>query len=86
VGVAAFLAVLTQWRHGFAGRTGLDYSACITVLAMHLPRWRRESPGAFKGLRVPDLMEDLQIIERALLTADEERREEEEAKRNAGNA
>lgn len=30
-----FLAVQTQWRTGFAGRTGLDYSGVQVVMRMH---------------------------------------------------
>ena len=82
-GIAAFIAVGTQWRHGFGGRTGLDNTACLKTLALYLPRWRRESPAAFNGLQLPDLMEDVQIIEHALLAADGERREQEEQERQA---
>ena len=53
----------TQWRSGFSGRTGLDYTAVQGVLQAHFPRtWRR----LFAGVRV---------IERALLRADAERME-----------
>lgn len=75
------MTVATQWRQGFGGRTGLDYVACISTLRLHLPRWRRESRGAFEGLRIADLMQDVQTIESAMLTADAERREHEEAER-----
>lgn len=73
--VAAYMAVSTQWRtDGY--RTGLDYTACIASLKLHLPRWRRASR-AWAGRTLADVMADLQIIESAILTADGERRDEE---------
>jgi hypothetical protein len=42
--VAAYLACGTQWRAGFSGRTGLDYPACLAVIRLRLPQWRRDWP------------------------------------------
>jgi len=33
-----FISFETQWRVGFDGRTGLDYTAVLSVLALHYPR------------------------------------------------
>ena len=56
--VRVFLAMGTQWRIGFCGETGLDYSVLPEV-------WAR--------LKVPEAdrdqaFEDLQVLERAALT------------------
>lgn len=81
--MAAYLAVQTQWRFGGMGtRTGLDYGACIHRLSLALPRWQREGGphDAFAGLGVDELMDDVQIIEAALLEADAEKRERDQRK------
>lgn len=67
----AFYACETQWRTGFDGKTGLDYSACITTLTLYLPPWQAEadSSDAIKAMDVAALMDDLRTIERALLDA-----------------
>lgn len=79
-GVAAYLAVSTQWRAGLGGRVGLDYTAVLGALKLHLPRWRRESR-AFDGLKLADVLADVQIVESALLHIDNERQQEDEARR-----
>lgn len=79
-GVAAYMTVSTQWRAGFGGRYGLDYTACIATLELHWKRWRKSA--AFAGRSLGDVLEDVQIIERAMLDADAEKRDEEEAARN----
>jgi hypothetical protein len=82
-GVVAYQVCATQWRQGFAGRTGLDYPACIATLQLYLPRWQQaeagQGGGAFGALEVGDLMEQVQCIEVAMLEADEERRERDRA-------
>lgn len=84
--MVAFGVLRSQWRTGVGGRTGLDYTACFTTLDRYLPRWQASGP-AFGGLTVEDLMEDVQIIERALLDVDQEQRERDEANRQQqGNA
>jgi hypothetical protein len=88
-GIAAYLTCGTQWRTGGLGfRTGLDYAACIRTLDLYLPRWQRDEsaigqPGLFAALGVDDLMEDVMIIESALLVADHERRARDDAQREA---
>lgn len=84
--VVAFATLKTQWRVGMSGRTGLDYTACFATLDRYLPRWQA-SDAAFAALTVEDLMGDVQIIERALLDADAEARERDNATRQQqGNA
>ena len=39
--VQLFIAVSTQWRMGFAGAYGLDYSAVAAVMDMHGVKQRR---------------------------------------------
>lgn len=49
--VNAFIAMTTQWRVGFSGATGLDYTALPIVLRMQrVPRG--EWDDAFECLRV----------------------------------
>lgn len=72
------MACATQWRSGFGGRTGLDYGACMGVLRMRLPQWRADF-SAFASVTMRDLFSDLQLIEGAMLGADAERRERDEA-------
>ena len=79
-GVAAYMAVATQWRVGFAGRSGMDYTAVIATLKLHLPKWRRQST-VWKGLTLADILGDVQIVENAMLAADTERRAQEDAQR-----
>lgn len=55
--VALFGDLMTQWRMGFAGPTGLDYSALATLL--RLRRVPRDRWGA--------LLTDLQVMEGAAL-------------------
>lgn len=56
--VNLFVAMLTQWRMGFSGRTGLDYGVVPTVL--RLLGIARSS--------WPDLFQDLRVMEQAALT------------------
>lgn len=53
---AAFMWVQTQWRVGFGGPVGLDYTACKVVLKA-------------VGVRFKTVIEDLQVIEHACLAA-----------------
>lgn len=75
-GVAAYMKCATQWRVGFGGRVGLDYTACMDVLRRNFPRWSQAAE--FDGITVDDLFDDLQVIEHAMLGADCEKREREE--------
>lgn len=73
--VHAYQTCSTQWRVGANGRTGLDYPACriaITGLRglIDLPPW-------------PELLRDMQVIERAFLTCDSEQRARASAEREA---
>lgn len=79
-GVAAYMAVSTQWRAGFGGRTGLDYNAVLCALKLHLRAWRRDSR-AFDGLTLADVLADVQIVESAMLAVDAERHAEDETRR-----
>lgn len=86
-GVAAFAACATQWRQGFSGRTGLDYAGCVAALTALAPLWRaaareagREEEAA--ACEVGALLQDVQIIERAMLQADDERRAQREQRRD----
>jgi len=81
--VAAYLACSTQWSYAaMGGRTGLRYEGCIPIIAAHLAEWQRRerehgAPGPWCDLTVQALMEDVQIIEAAILAAESERREQE---------
>jgi hypothetical protein len=49
--VNVFVALSTQWRTGFSGATGLDYTAVPVVLRLQqLPR--SDWPDTFDALRV----------------------------------
>lgn len=52
-----FVAVRTQWRHGMAGPTGLDYASVCAYMALTLPT----------DCDRPRLLEDLQVMEAAVL-------------------
>ena len=52
-----FLKVQTQWRVGMAGLIGLDYSAVAWVLKLAVPEDQHLT-----------LLDDLQIMERAVLS------------------
>jgi len=55
--VQFFIRLSTQWRHGFGGPTGLDYSAVLSLLrAMRFPREKSTQ-----------IFDDVQIMERAAL-------------------
>ncbi|WP_130617993.1 DUF1799 domain-containing protein [Dyella amyloliquefaciens] len=74
--VRAFDTCETQWRVAFGGATGLDYAACLAVLQLYLPRWLAEaSAEEGEDVGLPELMDDLRIIERAFLDAMEEKAE-----------
>lgn len=76
--VAAFLKVHTQWNVGGLGqRTGLRYESVIATLERVLPVWQADDPAAFGDRTVTDLLDDVQIIETAMLGADDERRKAE---------
>lgn len=66
--VNAFTALRTQWQYaGMNGqRTGLSYAGVAAWLDVFRPRQRRT------------LMADLQLMEAAVLQADQEKREKEE--------
>ena len=57
--VNLFSAVLTQWRMGPTGPTGLDYQAVESVMRMRMIPAKERGP----------LLDDLRIMERAALTA-----------------
>lgn len=57
----------TQWRHGFNGRTGLDYNPAIKLIECY-------------GWDLDFALELLGVIELAVLEQDEERRERERQK------
>lgn len=71
-GAMAYSAVQTQWRPDGA----LDYGACLPLLRRLLRRWRRDGAGLGEGLDELDLMEDVQVIEMAILEVRAERREQ----------
>lgn len=50
---------MTQWRHGFAGPTGLDYGAVLALMEI------RQVPHDQRAR----LMADLQVMELAALSA-----------------
>lgn len=77
--VAAYLVCATQWRFGGMGsRTGLDYAACKVALETH----NDTDPPAFAPLS--EVLQQLQIIERAMLECDREAAERDRANREAG--
>lgn len=81
-GIAAYIKCGTQWRNTFGGRTGLDYPACIQTLKLARREWRKDTPhDPLVTLPLAALIDDLQIIESAMLTADSERRASEEQER-----
>lgn len=59
---AAFMRVQTQWRMGFAGPVGLDYTACEVKLKA-------------LGIRFKSVAMDLEVIELAALAAWAEERD-----------
>lgn len=80
-GVAAYLQVKTQWRPSFSGRSGLDYPSCIQILKLHRRHWRADYPqDPVVTTPMSELMQDLQVIESAILTADAERQADEREK------
>lgn len=83
-GYAAYLACSTQWRVGHSGRTGLDYTACYSLLDRRLPTWKETAGDAFAEATVDSLMTDIQIVEFSTLRADAHRREQDKAQREKG--
>lgn len=84
--MAAFAACATQWRQGFSGRTGLDYAGCVAALTALTPLWQADAREAGRedeaaACEVGALLRDVQIIERAMLQADDERRAQREQRR-----
>lgn len=78
----AYDACETQWRVAFGGATGLDYAACIAILGVYLPRWQSEvAEGDGESAELPDVMDDLRIIEGAFLDAMAEKAEKERQQR-----
>lgn len=71
-GAMAYAAVQTQWR----ADGGLDYAACAPVLRGLLRKWRAEDNGLADGLDVMDLLEDVQVVEIAILEVRAEQREQ----------
>lgn len=66
-GAVGYALVRTQWRVGASGRTGLDYNACAWTWAANRER-----------LQLPpdaELLEDVTVVEHAMLQADAERAE-----------
>jgi len=49
----------TQWRHGFAGITGLDYTAVIAVINLYEPRRAQQR----------DLLDEIAALESGALRA-----------------
>lgn len=83
-GVAVYLACCsTQWAYaGMGGRTGLRYDGCLPAMAQHLAEWQQReraagAPGLWCDLTLQSLLEDVQIIEGAILAVESERREQE---------
>lgn len=68
---------------GFAGATGMDYTACIATLQLYLPQWRRAAPPGdpIHDIEVPALLDDLRVIEQALLATWADRAERERSKK-----
>ena len=57
--VQFFLRLPTQWRYGMSGRTGLDYTAVMSLLAtMRLPLDKEA-----------EILESVQVMEMAALEA-----------------
>ena len=55
-----FFQLQTQWRIGFAGRTGLDYTAVLAVLALHCPHRAKQRA----------LLAEIAALEAGVLRAD----------------
>lgn len=80
--VRAFRACNTQWRVGMAGATGLDGAACAALLERMLPKWQRtlrsrklvDEDDALMHYDVADALEDLHVLELAMLQAWAEKR------------
>lgn len=70
----AWFAVQTQWRVGAVGATGLDYAGVEALL-----RLRRLGGGR---RRAAQLMEDLQVMERATLAEWSRQREQRDRRRH----
>jgi hypothetical protein len=70
---AAYQTVQTQWRRaGMTGvRVGLDYAACLPVLRLQRDRWTAD--GVECAISEAELLEDVQVVEMAILEVDQER-------------
>lgn len=64
--VSAFSGLLTQWRIGMAGATGLDYSAIPFVLEM----------GGVARIDWPQVFDDIRVMEVEALNCMREQRKE----------
>lgn len=51
------------------GRTGLRYADCLALLTHYLPGWKADAPRLWEDVELPGLMQDVQVIEAAQLTA-----------------
>lgn len=71
--VEFFIGLDTQWREGFNGRTGLDYSAALSVIALYHKNTHRQI----------DLFESIKALEKGVLHAIFELREAAEEKADA---
>lgn len=82
-GIAAYLVCSTQWNvAGMGGRTGLRYEGCIAVLERYLPHWQVEQPTVWQDITIVDLLQDIQILESALIAGWGEKAEAEALQRN----
>jgi hypothetical protein len=62
--VQLFFSLHTQWRHGFDGVTGLDYTAVLSVIALHVSRRTEQL----------ELLTEIQALELGAMTAINEQR------------
>lgn len=61
--LALFFQLQSQWRIGFAGRTGLDYTAVVAVLGLVTPQRAEQRT----------LLAEIAALEAGVLRADAER-------------
>jgi hypothetical protein len=74
--VEIFLFCQFQWRHGFNGIEGLDYTAVMPVIALHHPRKSKQL----------EILHDINALELGAMTAIYERRKEANDKAEAERA
>lgn len=68
--MVAYITCTTQWNvGGMGGRTGLRYADCLALLGQYLPAWQAATPAVWAPIQLHALMQDVQIIETALLQA-----------------